>query len=561
MASAFCSSLVAPCEVRKRFAYKRERTEKMNTQQISFFQTPSPISSRSCSLFTQLRTLRLRLPKKLIGSSKVKSAVFCKSGGSFDYDVAIIGAGVGGHGAALHAVAQGLKTCIFEAEDIGGTCVNRGCVPSKALLSSSRRIRELRDRQRLRALGMDIGSLSVDRQAVADHAQGLANRVQKNLANSLKALGVEVIKSRAKCKSVQLIETASGDTITARDIILAPGSVPLVPPGIVVDGKTVFTSDQALKLEWLPQWIAIIGSGYIGLEFSDVYTSLGTEVTFVEALPNLIPGFDAEISRVAHRLLIQNRPIDYYTNSLATQVSPGQPVSVVLADTNTRQKSQELEFDGVLVATGRKPNTQQIGMDLIGVELARGGFIPTNEYMQVTKGKDIVPHMYCIGDANGKMMLAHAASMQGISAVENIIGNQHRVNHRAIPAACFTHPEIAYVGLTEPQAKEEAAQKGFELEKSVAHFRANSKALAELEAEGMAKILFNKQSGEILGCHIIGIHASDLIQEAANAVANQTSVYDLAYCVHTHPTLSEVLDEAYKGAKRKAVPKVQANVH
>ncbi|GJQ15953.1 hypothetical protein GpartN1_g7744.t1 [Galdieria partita] len=479
--------------------------------------------------------------------------VVCEDKGKFDYDVAIIGAGVGGHGAALHAVANGLKTCIFEAHEIGGTCVNRGCVPSKALLSSARRIRELRDRQHLRSLGVDVTDISVDRQAVADHAQGLANRVQKNLGNSLKALGVDVIHSRAKCKSSHVVELASGETISAKDIILAPGSVPFVPRGIEIDNKTVFTSDDALKLEWIPSWIAIVGSGYIGLEFSDVYSSLGTEITFVEALPNLIPGFDPEISRVAHRLLVQSRPIDYYTRSLATKAVPGKPVHLVLSDADTKMTSRELQVDAVLVATGRKPNTENLGLEIFGVEVVRGGFIPTNEYMQVMRGNESIPHLYCIGDANGKMMLAHAASMQGISAIENIMGNRHVVNHRSIPAACFTHPEIAYVGLTEPQAKEEASQHGFKLEKSVAYFRANSKALAEMEGEGMAKILYNEQTGELLGCHVIGIHASDLIQEAANAIANHSSVYDLSYCVHTHPTLSEVLDETFKDAKRKSL--------
>ncbi|GJD07378.1 Dihydrolipoyl dehydrogenase [Galdieria sulphuraria] len=475
--------------------------------------------------------LQFRLKK-----ARSRFLVVCEDKREFDYDVAIIGAGVGGHGAAMHAVANGLKTCIFEAHEIGGTCVNRGCVPSKALLSSSRRIRELSDRQHLRSLGVDVANVSVDRQAVADHAQGLANRIQRNLGNSLKALGVEVIHSRAKCKSSQVVELANGETISAKDIILAPGSVPFVPPGIEVDDKTVFTSDHALKLEWIPSWIAIIGSGYIGLEFSDVYSSLGAEVTFVEALPNLIPGFDPEISRVANRLLIQDRPIEYYTHSLATKIVPGKPVHVVLSDAHTKMTSRELQVDAVLVATGRKPNTQNIGLETFGEELARGGFIPTNEYMQVMK-----------------------ASMQGISAIENIMGNRHRVNHRAIPAACFTHPEIAYVGLTEPQAKEEASQHGFKLEKSVAYFRANSKALAEMEGEGMAKILFNRETGELLGCHMIGIHASDLIQEAANAIANHTSVYDLSYCVHTHPTLSEVLDEAFKDARRKTLSRTTSS--
>uniref|UniRef100_A0A7S1XC47 Dihydrolipoyl dehydrogenase n=1 Tax=Compsopogon caeruleus TaxID=31354 RepID=A0A7S1XC47_9RHOD len=469
-----------------------------------------------------------------------------------DYDVAVVGAGVGGHGAALHAVSKGLKTCIFEARDIGGTCVNRGCVPSKALLAASGRIREMKDAHHLMAMGISVQGVEFDRQGVSNHANGLASRVKANMANSLKALGVDVIEAKATLTGNQSIVASNGKTYSAKDIILAPGSVPFVPRGIEIDGKTVFTSDDALKLEWVPEWVAIVGSGYIGLEFSDVYTALGSNVTFIEAMPNLMPGFDPEIGRLAQRLLINPRPIDYYTNVFATKVTPGEPgirpVQIELTDAKTKEVVENLEVDAAMIATGRIPYTEGLGLESVNVETVRG-FVPVDDKMRVLdKEGKVIEHLYCIGDVNGKMMLAHAASAQGISAVENISGNPHELDHLSVPAACFTHPEIAFVGMSEPQATELAEKEGFELGKSVGHFRANSKALAENEGEGIAKVLYNRSTGKILGVHIIGLHAADLIQECANAVAGGVTVNELAFFVHTHPTLSEVVDEAMKGA-------------
>ncbi|EJK59802.1 hypothetical protein THAOC_19934 [Thalassiosira oceanica] len=212
---------------------------------------------------------------------------------------------------------------------------------------------------------------------------------------------------------------------------------------------------------------------------------------------------------------------------------------------------ETLEVDAAMVATGRVPNTANMGLEDAGIETSRG-FVAVDEKMRVLtshgEGSSVVPHVYCIGDANGKMMLAHAASAQGISAIENICGREHAVNHDAIPAACFTHPEIAMVGPTEEQARERAEKEGWTLGKSTGSFRANSKALAELEGNGMAKCLFKEETGEVVAVHIIGIHAADLIQECSNAVAAGTTVQELSMMVHTHPTLCEVLDEAFKGA-------------
>jgi dihydrolipoamide dehydrogenase len=469
----------------------------------------------------------------------------------FDYDLVIIGAGVGGHGAALHAISCGQKTAIIEAGDMGGTCVNRGCIPSKALLAASGKVRELRNAHHLKSLGIQIGNVEFERQAIADHANNLVSKIQGDLTNSLKRVGVDIIRGWGKVSGTQkvTIVTDNGErTITAQNIILSPGSVPFVPPGIEVDGKTVFTSDQGVKLETLPKWVAIIGSGYIGLEFSDVYSALGCEITLIEALSELMPGFDRDIAKLAERVLINPRDIETKVGIYAKKVIPGSPVVIELANFETKEDLEVLEVDACLVATGRVPATQNLGLESVGVELDRRNFIPVNDNMAVLSAGEVVPYFWAIGDATGKMMLAHAASAQGIIAVENMMGRQKTVDYRSIPAAAFTHPEVSYVGLTETAAQTLGLTEGFEIATSKSYFKGNSKALAENETDGMTKVIYRKDTGEVLGVHIFGLHASDLIHEAAAAVANRQSIQTLAYLVHAHPTLSEVLDEAYKRA-------------
>ncbi|XP_071692157.1 dihydrolipoyl dehydrogenase 1, chloroplastic-like [Rutidosis leptorrhynchoides] len=507
----------------------------------------------------QLSSLKHKLVISCNTSNKkynIVSAAATNSNGSppnkFDYDLVIIGAGVGGHGAALHAVEKGLKTAIIEGDVIGGTCVNRGCVPSKALLAVSGRMRELQNDHHMKALGIQVSGAGYDRQAVADHASNLATKIRNNLTNSLTALGVDILTGFGSILGPQKVKYGLDNVITAKDIIIATGSVPFVPKGIEVDGKTVVTSDHALKLEFVPDWIAIVGSGYIGLEFSDVYTALGSEVTFIEALDQLMPGFDPEISKLAQRVLINPRKIDYHTGVFASKITPakdGKPVMIELINAKTKELKEMLEVDAALIATGRAPFTKGLGLENIGVETQRG-FVPVDERMRVidAKGKT-VPHLYCIGDANGKLMLAHAASAQGISVVEQVSGKDHVLNHLSVPAACFTHPEISMVGLTEPQAKEKAKKKKFKISIAKTSFKANTKALAENEGEGVAKLIYRPDTGEILGVHILGLHAADLIHEASNAMALGIKIQDIKFAVHAHPTLSEVLDELFKSAQ------------
>lgn len=469
----------------------------------------------------------------------------------FDYDLIIIGAGVGGHGAALHANSCGLKTAIVEVAEMGGTCVNRGCIPSKALLAASGKVRELRNAYHLKTLGIQLDNVSYDREVIASHASNIVRKIRGDMTKSLKRLGVDTIIGWGQVTGKQkvAVKTEKGEeNFTAKDIILAPGSVPFVPPGIELDGKTVFTSDDALKLDWLPPWVAIVGSGYIGLEFSDIYTALGSEITIIEALDRLMPTFDPDIAKIAQRVLIQSRDIETKVGKLAMKVVPGSPVIIELADAKTKEVEEVLEVDACLVATGRIPYTKDLGLDSVAVETDRRGFIPVDSKMAVLSSGEPVANLWAIGDATGKMMLAHAASAQGITVVENICGRYREANYLSIPAAAFTHPEISYVGMTETDAKDLGHELGFEVASVRTYFKGNSKAIAENETDGIAKVIYRQDTGELLGVHIIGLHASDLIQEAANAIASKQSVNELSFNVHTHPTLSEVLDEAFKRA-------------
>ncbi|MEM7649656.1 MAG: FAD-dependent oxidoreductase, partial [Cyanobacteria bacterium P01_A01_bin.70] len=338
---------------------------------------------------------------------------------AFDYDLVIIGAGVGGHGAALHAVRRGLKTAIIEAADMGGTCVNRGCIPSKALLAASGRVREFQNSHHLKSLGIQVGDVSFEREAIADHAKNLVSKIKGDMSNSLKRLGVDIIEGWGRIAGEQkvVVTTAAGDqTLTAKDVMLSPGSIPFVPPGIEVDNKTVFTSDGALQLEWLPEWVAIIGSGYIGLEFCDIYTALGSEVTIVEALDKIMPTFDPDIAKVAQRVLISPRDVETRAGVLAKKVTPGSPVVIELVNRETQEVVDVLEVDACLVATGRIPATKDLGLERVGLETDRRGFITVDDELRVLRDGQPVPHLWAIGDATGKMMLAHAASAQGVVA-------------------------------------------------------------------------------------------------------------------------------------------------
>ena len=422
---------------------------------------------------------------------------------------------------------------------------------ARACGCASGRVRELADAEHLAGFGIHAAPVRFERKKIADHANQLVATIRANLTKTLERAGVTILRGQGRLEGPQRVgvrELSGVDRVlTARDVILATGSDPFVPPGIETDGRSVFTSDEGVNLEWLPRWIAIIGSGYIGLEFADVYTALGCEVTMIEALDRVMPTFDPDIAKIAARKLIDGRDIDARSGVLAQSIHPGSPVQIELVDMNTREPVETLEVDAVLVATGRVPSSKHLNLESVGAETNRG-FIPVDDSMRVLVNGAPQPNLWAVGDVTGKLMLAHTAAAQGSVAVDNILGHPRQIDYRSIPAATFTHPEISSVGLSEADAKQLAAEEGFALGTVRSYFKANSKALAELESDGLMKLVFNKTSGEVLGAHIYGLHAADLIQEIANAVARRQSVTQLANEVHTHPTLSEVVEVAYKQA-------------
>ena len=292
---------------------------------------------------------------------------------NFDFDLIVIGAGYGGFDAAKHAAEHGMKVGIIESREMGGTCVNRGCVPSKALLAASGKVRELADVDHLSNFGIHAAPVRFERRKIAEHANNLVSNVRNGLTKTLERAGVTILRGQGRLEGHQKVglrESNGVDRVfSAQDVILATGSDPFVPPGIEVDGRTVFTSDEAVNLEWLPRWLAIIGSGYIGLEFADVYTALGCEVTMIEALERVMPTFDPDITKIASRNLITGRDIDAKSGVLASKVSPGCPVKIELADVKTRKLVEELEVDAVLVATGRVPSSKNLNLDSVSVQL------------------------------------------------------------------------------------------------------------------------------------------------------------------------------------------------
>ena len=270
----------------------------------------------------------------------------------------------------------------------------------------------------------------------------------------------------------------------------------------------------------------------------------------IEALDRVMPTFDPDITKIAARNLIESRDIDAKSGLLATKVSPGCPVKIELANAKTRELIETLEVDAVLVATGRVPTSKDLNLKSVGVETAKG-FISVDDRMRVISNDKVIPNIWAVGDVTGKLMLAHTAAAQGTVAVENIIGKPRKIDYRSIPAATFTHPEISSVGLTEEEARTLSKKEEFELGSVRSYFKANSKALAELESDGLMKLLFRKDTGEVLGAHIYGLHAADLIQEVANAISRRLNVVQLSSEVHTHPTLSEVVEFAYKQAAKQ----------
>lgn len=453
-------------------------------------------------------------------------------------EAVVLGGGPGGYVAAIRLGKLGKKTVLVEKDNLGGVCLNIGCIPSKALIRVAKLKRRL---EAARQIGVDVSGIKIDLPKVQAWKQGVVDKLTSGVDYLCKGNNVEIIKGTGTFKGPNELEvkTTSGtESIQAKNIIIATGSRPFELPSLKFDGTRIITSTEALALTEVPKNLVVIGGGVTGLEIGTMYAELGSKVTVIEMLDQLLPGTDIELVRIVERSL-RRLGIEYHVKSKAKEYRDGN----VYADLEDG-KEKSFEADKVLITVGRRPNSDQIGLENAGVKTDSHGFIQVNTKMQTN-----VPGIYAIGDVVGPPMLAHKASKEGIVAAEVIAGMSSEADFRAIPGVIFTDPEIATVGLTEAQAKE----KGHEPIVGKFPFTALGRALLAGETEGFVKIVADKSSDLVLGVHIVGDEASAMISEAALAIEMGATLEDIALTVHPHPTLPEGIMEASEAAKGKAI--------
>ncbi len=463
------------------------------------------------------------------------------------YDLAVVGGGPGGYVAAIRAAQLGARVALIEERELGGTCLNRGCVPTKTLLASAAKWREL---QNCQEFGLSVAGASFDFSAVMARKEKVVKQLRDGIAGLLKSYSVEVLPGQASLTADRKIRiNAPGEekTIQAGKVILATGSRPARLPISGMDLPGVLDSDQLLALDKLPASVVIVGGGVVGLEMAVILQSFGCQVTVVELLPGILAGMDRDIvNRLS--LLLKKQGIKILTAAKVNGVAlaNGGSLSVLV---ESGKGEETLLAEKVLVAAGRSPVLDGLGLEAAGIAFDRKG-IAVDEKMQSN-----IAGIYAIGDVTGKSLLAHAASSAGIVAAENALGQSAAMCFDNIPACIFTIPEVASVGITEQQAVAE----GREIAVGKMNFAGNCKALSLGETDGFVKIIAAKDSQEVLGVHIMGPHASDLIMEGAVAVANRLTAGQLANTVHPHPTLSEAVMECAHGVFGEPIHQVRIN--
>jgi len=454
------------------------------------------------------------------------------------YDVTVIGSGPGGYVAAIRCAQLGLRTAIIERYSVlGGTCLNVGCIPSKALLDSSEHYHNAHSN--FTTHGIDLKDLKVNmpqmikrkNEVVLDNNKGVEFLMKKNKVDVYYGHGSFITKNRIK------ITTASGNTeeIETARVIIATGSKPIVPTNFNYDKKRVITSTEALNIEKVPGSMVVIGGGVIGLELGSVYARLGTKVTVVEYLDRIIAGMDSDCSRELTKSL-KKLGIEFHLRHAVTEVTPSKTkVKVVAKSRDDESRTLSWDVDYCLVAIGRRPYTDNLGLENVGITPDEKGRIPVDDHLQTT-----VPGIYAIGDVIQGAMLAHKAEEEGVFVAEVMAGQKPHINYNLIPGVVYTWPEVSAVGYTEEQLKE----MGIPYKPGKFPYRALGRARASMDLDGMVKVLAHKETDEILGVHIVGARAADMIVEAVALMEFRASAEDAARMSHPHPTYTEAFKEA-----------------
>jgi len=453
------------------------------------------------------------------------------------YDLAVLGGGPGGYVAALRAAQLGARAVLIERDWVGGTCLNIGCIPTKALTTSTELLLKSR---RAHEFGLAISTAAPDLPALMEYKRGSVDTLVGGVEHLLKRAGVTLLRGTGHLSAPDTlrVQPDAGDAISvsAGRVILAPGSITARPPIPGLDLPGVITSTEALDIPDVPARLIVVGGGVIGLEFACIYEALGSQVTILEMMPTLLPGATDEVVAQRLAILLRRRGMGVVTGAHVEQiVSSGDGLAVTHRD--AKGVLSRVEGDRVLVATGRWPNTEGLGLAEVGVKM-NGRAIAVDEHLATS-----VPNVRAVGDAVGGMMLAHKAMVDGRVAAENACGGSRTVDYRSVPNVIFTRPEVASVGLTEAQAR----QRGADVKVAQFPFSANPRARILGETDGLVKLVCEVGSGVVLGVHLMGPHVTDLIAEGALAVQLGATADDLAWTTHAHPTLPEAMLEAALG--------------
>ncbi|MFV8827989.1 dihydrolipoyl dehydrogenase [Alkalihalobacterium sp. APHAB7] len=468
-----------------------------------------------------------------------------------EYDLVILGAGTGGYVAAIRAAQLGLKTAVVEKEKLGGTCLHKGCIPSKALLRSAE---VFATTKRASDFGVETSDVSLNFLKVQERKQAIIDQLHNGVQHLMKKgkidiyegtgriLGPSIFSPTPGTISVEMNNGDENEMLIPKNVIVATGSRPRMLPGMQADGTHVLTSDEALQLEELPSSIIIVGGGVIGIEWASMLADFGVEVTVIEYSDRILPTEDHEISKEAQRLM-KKKGIKIVTGAKVLPETLEKSAGVTI---KAEHKGEEKTFtaDKLLVSVGRAANVEGIGLENTDIQVEKG-MVLTNEFYQTKES-----HIYAIGDVIGGLQLAHVASHEGIVAVEHIAGqNPDPINYDTVSKCIYSHPEVASVGLTEAEAKE----KGHTVKTGKFLFKAIGKALVFGESDGFVKFVVDEKTDDLLGVHMIGPHVTDMISEAAIAKVLDASNWEVSHTIHPHPTLSEIIGEAALAVEGKAI--------
>lgn len=445
-----------------------------------------------------------------------------------EFDVIVIGGGPGGYVAAIRAAQRGLSTALVEAGEMGGTCLNRGCIPSKALIANADVLRKVRSASQF---GISVQNIQFDYALMKERKDLVVDRIRQSLEGLIATNKITVFRGFGKFLSPHEIKVTGKDEelLFGHQIILATGSEPRGLAQFPFDYKIIHDSTSLLNITQLPRKLVIIGGGVIGCEFASLHAEFGVDVTIIELLPTLISTEGKNVSDLLTHSF-KKRGIKIETQAVVERIEKhAHGAQIFLGD------GRILEADMVLICVGRKMNTDQINLDKAGVIVEKNGTIPVNESMRTN-----IPHIYAIGDITGKWILAHVASHQGLVAADTIAGHPTFMNERAVPSVIFTHPEIGTIGLT----LERAIEKGYDATIGKFPFQALGKSLATQETEGFAQIIIDKKTGQLLGAQVVGHEAATLIAEMAVAIGNELTVESISETIHAHPTVAEAWMEA-----------------